>query len=617
MKLNIDNLDKKLIDILQELSKDGCFCPDSRGVVVYATLVKDKNSFTYTSSGVEIKYVNASGFLRCFLRILSGEREGSFIANFDKLSFMADVSRNAVLKIDTIKKLMRKLAALGYNRFMLYIEDVIKLPSQPLFGAYRGGLTDAEVREIDEYAALLGMEFIPCIQTLGHMKALRQWPYYADNMDTDDILLVGDEKIYSLLEGIIAFFRHNTRAKHINIGMDEAFLLGAGNYTAKNGHEDRYKIFDKHLCRVKELCAKYEFQPYMWCDMFIRRFFNGEYYVRDVKLPEGAKKCIPDGINMVYWNYISKEREYYDYMLDMCTELFGDVSFAGGADKWSGFAPLNERSLSIAKEALSACLGRVDEVTLTAWGDNGAEASVFSIMPVAAYYAEFCYSAAVDTTALESNFKSVFGIEFNDFLKLDFANRIGAGGGAKETNNSSKYLLYNDIFTGKFDCTVEDDTRSFFADNYKILKEAEGQSGEWRYIFKTLRLLADVLIDKCDIGVKIRAAYKDGNMVQLKALADNIKRLILKTNRFYRALESQWLQENKPNGLEIHQYRLGGLVKRLEYAAERLLLFADGQLNIIDELEEDAVDFAGGLFSMKEKNIIYNNFCLNISASHI
>lgn len=83
-------------------------------------------------------------------------------ANFETLGTMIDCSRNGVLLVSSVKFLCRKLALMGYNMFQLYTEDTYKIDGEPFFGYLRGGYTQKELKEIDNYAFTLGIEVIPC-----------------------------------------------------------------------------------------------------------------------------------------------------------------------------------------------------------------------------------------------------------------------------------------------------------------------------------------------------------------------------------------------------------------------------------------------------------------------
>ena len=65
------------------------------------------------------------------------------------------------------------------------------------------------------------------------------------------------------------------------------------------------------------------------------------------------------------------------------------------------------------------------------------------------------------------------------------------------------------------------------------------------------------------------------------------KELIKRIRVFHDTMERQWMVENKGYGFEIHSARLGGLCQRLESCAKRLLSYASGKIDKIDELEEE------------------------------
>lgn len=54
------------------------------------------------------------------------------------LGVMLDCSRNAVMNLPSLKKLIDIMADLDYNTLMLYTEDTYEVDNQPYFGYLRG-----------------------------------------------------------------------------------------------------------------------------------------------------------------------------------------------------------------------------------------------------------------------------------------------------------------------------------------------------------------------------------------------------------------------------------------------------------------------------------------------
>ena len=151
-------------------------------------------------------------------------------AKFCELCYMADNSRNAVLNLKTAKRLIRHLAGMGYTSLMLYTEDTYCVEGYPYFGYMRGRYTEAQLKELDEYAERFGIEMIPCVQTLAHLVTARRWPDFDGYKDSDDILMVGDERTYRFVEAILKQCKRCFHTDRIHLGMDEAHLLACGEY---------------------------------------------------------------------------------------------------------------------------------------------------------------------------------------------------------------------------------------------------------------------------------------------------------------------------------------------------------------------------------------------------
>ncbi len=117
---------------------------------------------------------------------------------FQTFGVMIDMSRNAVMSVPALKKYLMLLSKMGYNCVMLYTEDTYEVEGEPYFGYMRGRYSKAELKEIDAFASKLGMEIIPCIQTLAHLNALKRWGTVP--FDCDDILMTDEERTYELIE---------------------------------------------------------------------------------------------------------------------------------------------------------------------------------------------------------------------------------------------------------------------------------------------------------------------------------------------------------------------------------------------------------------------------------
>lgn len=152
---------------------------------------------------------------------------------FDTSGAMFDCSRNAVMKVETVQYVLRQMAVMGLNTLMLYTEDTYEVEGEPYFGYMRGRYSLDQIREMDDYADALGVELIPCIQTLAHMEQFLKWQAAEPYRDTAEVIMVGQEKTYDLLERMIGSISSAVRTRKIHIGMDEAHTLGLGRQSGQ------------------------------------------------------------------------------------------------------------------------------------------------------------------------------------------------------------------------------------------------------------------------------------------------------------------------------------------------------------------------------------------------
>lgn len=488
-----------------------------------------------------------------------------------RLGVMIDCSRNAVMSVEECKRFALVLSKMGYNTFLLYIEDTYTIDEQPLFGYMRGRYSRAELREIDGYCASLGMEVIPCIQTLAHLNGMFRWNEFDKVRDCTDILLVGSEDTYKLIEQMISSLSECFRSRKIHFGMDEAYLLGAGKYLREKGSAEKSEILRQHLRRVCEIADKYGIEPLVWHDMFSnhREELAGE-------LPETAE--------LVYWDYYHTDYNHYVDRINETKTLSKSVWYAGGAWSWLGFAPDNTYSIETMIPSVKACKDTgVENIFFTTWGDDGGECSRNAVLPALMYAAELA-RGNIDAAEIKRRFREITGSDFDSFMLLDKASRVDG----THCEHATKYLLYNDLFLGAHDWRIAMTEGEHYAKLSCELEKAE-VSDEHRYIFESMKALCDVLALKAELGVKLRKAYKAGDKKELAVLAEVCTEVVSRLEKFHGLFSAQWLRENKPFGLEVQDIRIGGMLKRLEICRGRLLDYIGGNTGSIPELEEEIV----------------------------
>ena len=84
---------------------------------------------------------------------------------------------------------------------------------------------------------MLGIEVIPCIQTLGHLATTIRWRYAAKMSDTSDTLYIGAPETYEFIDKMFKSTSSCLRSRRIHIGLDEAIGIGtSGKMFKREGY---------------------------------------------------------------------------------------------------------------------------------------------------------------------------------------------------------------------------------------------------------------------------------------------------------------------------------------------------------------------------------------------
>ncbi|MBR5472384.1 MAG: hypothetical protein IKU82_00190, partial [Clostridia bacterium] len=197
------------------------------------------------------------------------------------------------------------------------------------------------------------------------------------------------------------------------------------------------------------------------------------------------------------------------------------------------------------------------------------------------------------------------------FMLLDSPNiidKIKGENDREEIVNPSKYFLYADCFMSIFQNTEKAEYSDKYISIARKLKYASKRAGEYSYLFDTLSSLCDVLAIKVDICTRTREAYSNNDKAQWDLLITDYKKMIKLTKVFYNKFRDQWYIENKPHGFDVQDIRLGGLILRMQSCLDRLVLYRDGKIDSIPELEEKIVPIT-------DKIINYNSWRNTVSAN--
>lgn len=516
--------------------------------------------------------------------------EGRSHCSFKNTGIMLDASRNAVMRVGTVKLWMRQLALLGFNCFYLYLEDTYELPGEPYFGYKRGGYSAEEIRELDAYAGRLGIELIGCIQTLGHMHQILKWEAYEEVQDTEGILLADSDATYALIDKMLVFWSCNTRSRRIHIGMDEATQLGRGRYTDMNGPAPKFEIFSRHLARVTAMAQSHGLNPMIWSDMFFRLGNpTNEYYSRATVIPEGVRKQIPDAVELVYWDYGIKDEGFFREWIGRHRALGKEPVMASGVWTWRRFWYDHKATEGSVRPCLAACRKeKMGEVFFTMWGDDGSYCEFDSAWAGLALAADLCWGGDGQPTTIAPLLRAVSGIDYEAVVEVSCEAMPDPEGG---NDLWPAVVLWDDLLLGI-------GWQGVAVQNPQLWEKArvhwQAQATRCRTLSKPqslpdfcyLAAVFEFATTKALFRSELVFAYANRDHAALNRLHKvEIPLMRQRLDTLGKTFREQWLRRNKPFGMEPLQIRLGGMRARLDEVAIRLEEFLAGTEESIPELE--------------------------------
>ncbi len=497
--------------------------------------------------------------------------------HFKDLGVMLDVSRNGVLTLDAIKDMIDRLSALGFTFLMLYTEDLYTLDNYPSFGYMRGKYSHDDLKCIDEYAYEMGLELIPCIQTLGHLDNFLQWDTSKNIKDTTDCLYIGKEETYNFISEQIKTANQCFRSKRLHIGLDEAQSAGLGQLLLDKGYQDRFKMFNGHLKKVVELCSGYDYEIIMWSDMFFKLGSTSVDYTTDFSVPQNILDDIPN-VNLCYWDYYKTDELHYKQNLESHKIFNRPISFAGGNWTWGAFLPHTIRTKDTLLPALKVCVEeKVNMVFSTAWGDDGAETNLMLAVANFAYLSEYCYYTKECTEENINDARyavSPCGPEILKCFECFYVNN--------ENDNPGKGLVYCDLY---FDLLANRwDLNECIANFKKALDLIKDSKDAYATFCNDLFKLC---IKKAEVIKTLRASYVIKDRKSLDSIANyDIAILIELYENLIKSYKFQRHLSYKRYGWELHCHRFGGIIERLKYVRENLNEYINNEVTTIEELEE-------------------------------
>ncbi|MBQ4198541.1 MAG: beta-N-acetylhexosaminidase [Kiritimatiellae bacterium] len=360
-------------------------------------------------------------------------------------SYMLDISRDKVPTMGTLKQLVDILEKFNYNQFQLYTEHTFAYAKHKAAWGAASPMTASEIRELDLYCAMHGIELVPNQNSFGHLERWLVHPEYNHLAELPGggaplpwggfkkeptTLCPTDPASLDFLAGLYDELLPNFESRLFNVGCDETYdLLGDGRSAAEVKAKGEGRVYLDFLVKVFELARARGKRPMFWGDVILRH-------------PELVAELPKDAIALD-WGYEGN----HPFMDEAAKFSAAGLEFyvCPGTSSWNSLAGRveNMRENMIAAERAGHLHG-AKGFMVTDWGDNGHWQPLAASLPGLVFGGSLAFSgASAAKMDLEDALDAVMGVPLGGTLL-----RLGTlylRGGALRSNASELFrILAND-----------------------------------------------------------------------------------------------------------------------------------------------------------------------------
>ncbi len=364
---------------------------------------------------------------------------------FDVRAYMLDISRDKVPTMGTLRLIVDLLAKFEYNQFQLYTEHTFAYSAHRDVWEAASPLTAEEIRELDAYCALRGIDLVPNQNSFGHLERWLVKPAYNHLAELPQggaplpwggfkkdptTLCPTDPASLAFLDGLYAELLPNFASGLFNIGCDETFdLLGGGRSAAAVRERGAGRVYLDFLKQVAALARKHGKRPMFWGDVILKH-------------PELVPE-LPKDLIALDWGYEGNHPFGEEAAKFRAAGL--DFYVCPGTSAWNSLAGRveNMRENMVAAERAGRLHGACGFLVAD-WGDGGHWQPLAASLPGLVFGGMLAHEgASAAKMDLESALNGIMGVPLGGTLL-----RLGTlylRGGALRANASELFrILAND-----------------------------------------------------------------------------------------------------------------------------------------------------------------------------
>lgn len=310
--------------------------------------------------------------------------------------YMLDVSRDKIPTMDTLKTMVRSLAALRYNSLQLYMEHTFAFAAHERVWAGFTPFTPEEIMELDAFCREYFIELVPNLNSFGHLGRWLCHEPYKQLAECDppylfeptgrlmQAVLQPCRKSLDFMDSLYAEFLPNFTSRKFNIGCDETVELGKGKSAELCRKKGVTRVYLDFLKQLAARASARGFQVEFWGDIIMHE-------------PELIKE-LPEKIIALEWGYEA------GHPFERDTKLFQksgvDFLVCPGTSVWNAILGRTTNMIgNITNAVRQGSRNGARGILLTDWGDFGHHQYYPVSWPGIALGGGAAWNAAADTVS--------------------------------------------------------------------------------------------------------------------------------------------------------------------------------------------------------------------------
>jgi hexosaminidase len=471
---------------------------------------------------------------------------------------MIDISRDKVLRMETLYELIDRLASWKINQIQLYTEHTYAYQNHPIVWKDASPMTGEEILALDRFCRERFIELVPNQNSFGHLTNWLKFEQYAHlaeiigefntpwgKMQGPFSLAPEEPASLDFVLGLYDELLPHFTSRMINIGCDETFDLGAGKSEQACQIKGTGRVYLEFLLKLYANLKKRGFTTQFWGDIILQH-------------PELVGD-LPHDMIALEWGYEA------DHPFEEHGKKFAasGIPFyvCPGTSSWNTLVGKTQNALGNLYNA--ALCGKEDGAIgylITDWGDNGHWQS----FPVSllGYAAGAAYSWAVVSNK-EINIDEVVGVFGFDDPSAEMgklAYELGNVYSKSGSNPANSTMLFQLLQMDPEEISVSQDIRG---DQLVDVLEAIDHAMEHLKNERMSRPDADLIREEFSLGAHMVRhacqrglwALKDNRLgIGRSQLGEDMQEIL---NRYKRV----WMRRNRPGGYQDSIQRIKTLIE--------------------------------------------------------